>query len=500
MGIKRILVLLLYGILLIPAAPAGVFFPLFEPYTFGKTELFEILVEAMAIVWLAGYWHQRRELARVIAGHKITRAIVLLLAALAASTLAGTDISASFWGSSARGDGLFVIAHFMLFFAVLASVFEKNELRKALRFSVFASLFVALYGALQYFHIPWVRSSEGDIFGTIGNPAYLATYLSFHIFLAVSFARETTHPTWKLGFQVVIGLESIVVLLTHNRAGIIGLALGALIASYPYAKESFLKMPAWKKAATRSAVLWCIFAFLMALPNIISYAQQDTTIQSRALGWRAALATIPEHPILGHGANQFEHAYADYVRRLGITAPTQEAFDKPHNVILETAFSWGLLGLAAYLWLWYTLIKVIQNTYAPRERSLWYGMLAAYAVSLLFLFDTFVSLLMFFALLAFFAIPKTPTSSHPHVWKLNFQTWGTRQTWIMGMTGVAFFAGLFLAFHFKPLYSAYYARALFVQAQKTGMLDERLEAEALRYPSFNSYFIRNAIRQFERAQ
>ena len=68
------------------------------------------------------------------------------------------------------------------------------------------------------------------------------------------------------------------------------------------------------------------------------------------------------------------------------------------------------------------------------------------------------------------------------------------------MTGVAFFAGLFLAFHFKPLYSAYYARALFVQAQKTGMLDERLEAEALRYPSFNSYFIRNAIRQFERAQ
>src|SRR3990167_4170298 len=112
---KKILIVLLYGILLIPAAPAGVFFPLFEPYTFGKTELFEILVEAMAIVRLAGYWHQRRELARVIAGHNITRAIVLLLAALAASTLAGTDISASFWGSSARGDGLFVIAHFMLF-------------------------------------------------------------------------------------------------------------------------------------------------------------------------------------------------------------------------------------------------------------------------------------------------------------------------------------------------------------------------------------------------
>ena len=65
------------------------------------------------------------------------------------------------------------------------------------------------------------------------------------------------------------------------------------------------------------------------------------------------------------------------------------------------------------------------------------------------------------------------------------------------VSGIALTA-IFFAFHFKPLYSAYFARQFLLQAE-TGVIDETLKASALRHNAFNTPFIERAILLTERA-
>ncbi len=503
MTTKNVLRYLLYGVLLIPMIPPS-WVPLFQPYTFGKTQLFEILVEVMAIVWFMASiskvvpWKWNSQ-GRTLAGWKsgIGEAIILMMIVFSISTLASTNVSESFWGSSARNDGLFTLAHFALFFLIVAYTLEKQDWMNIFRFSVFASSFVALYGILQHFQAPWVQASSGTIFSTLGNPAYLAMYLSFSIFLALYCARNEPRRELRLFLYAIIALQASVLLLTHNRAGIAGLVIGGLIAGIPLGNPipKLLGSLASKWGAG-VLIFLCAVLFFAFLPRISSYIQHDITAQSRLIAWKVVANGIAQRPILGHGANQFERFYADSVKQMVIATPTPETFDKPHNILLEIAFSYGLLGLAAYLWLWWQLIRAIRKTFHPAERYIWYGMFVAYFISLFFLFDVFVSLLMFFLLLAFFVSREMEKMGNSHL-GIRFPSeslqLGNRIPKLYGMAGLLCIAALFYAFHFKPLYTAYYARELFVKAQKTGVLDERLKAETLKYSTFNSYFIRNAI-------
>lgn len=514
MNARKILLFLIYCIVLIPALPP-VFTPLFEPYTFGKTELFEMAAELMLLVWIFSFWHNRKNLfapllqitddsggisnARAgfdaIKKNNLVKALFFMLGAFALSTFASADISASFWGSAARNDGLFTLAHFFLFFTVLASTLKKQEWLRIFRLSLFSSAFISLYALFQYFGFSFVRPSDGAIFGTLGNSAYLATYLLFHIFLAFFIAEKSPQKTVPLWYALA-AFEIVVVLLTHNRAGMLGLACGlALFAGF----SSYAKMKD-RAVRKRFAAMTAALAFtvlVIAIPSVSYLARTDQTTQSRLFAWNAAAHAIAERPLIGRGANRFEQAYAAYARQAAIVTPTQESFDKPHNIILEILFSYGMLGLAAYAALWFVLLKTVWKTYAGPERFVWYGMFAAYGISLLFLFDTFSSLLLFFLCLAFFARAPDP----PHGGTVRGFTSYERPAFhapeniffLQGGAVLLCFVLLFSMFHFKPLYSAYWARVFLVNAQTTGIADAHMKAEALRYNSFNSYFIHNAI-------
>lgn len=474
MQTRKFLLFLVYCIVLIPALPP-VFVPLFEPFTFGKTELFEITVELMLLLLLFGVR------LRTVLWSNPVKPVVLLFIAVSLSTALGAHPLESFWGSSARNDGLFTLAHFFLFFAILANTLAKQEWLKLFRFSLFASAFVSLYALLQYFGFPFVRASDGAIFGTIGNSAYLAAYLLFHIFLAIFIAHgepsERKIPLW----QALALFEIAIVFMTHNRAGILGLVFGLLLfgGSVLFMK---IRSTAIRNRSVAIGVAATVIILAIYAPAIADYARADLTAQSRLFAWNASLTGIMERPFIGHGANQFERAYTAYAKQAAIATPTQESFDKPHNIILEMLFSYGALGLVAYIMLWFALLASVRKRYAGPERFVWYGMFTAYFISLLFLFDTFSSLLLFFLFLAFFA------SREEHLFRIQ-------ENLPLLASGAIFlcFISLFFLFHFKPLYSAYWARALLVNAESTGTLDARMQTEALRYDSFNSSFIRNAI-------
>lgn len=433
-----------YAVLALPALPPVVL-PFFQPYTFGKTELFEILVECMALVYAV----------TCIAGKSvfnqtpIARGVLIFIGASLLSTLFSASPFESFWGSSARMDGFFTLLHFGLFFFILTSTFKVAvDWNKLIRWSVFVSAFVALYGIAQWFELPFVRASEGTIFSTLGNPTFLATYALFHVFLSLFLAQRALSREARASWAIIATCNILIILLTKVAGVQLGLVAGLAVAFFPYIRTH-----------TSAGVI--LFLAGILLFNFASFPEHALSLQTRISVWRIALISALDQPIIGHGPNQFERAFLSYKERGYAVPATGETFDKPHNAYLETFFNYGIIGLTAYLYLlWSALVA---------SQGLIRAALIGYLISLFFFFDTFSSLLIFFFLIAHL-------SRHENALASPVLPPSPRMILALVLGAFAFF----FIFHFKPLHSAYWAY-------------RGIEEKALFYHSFNSPFIERAF-------
>lgn len=482
---QKVIQYLAYIALAIPALPP-VLFPFFQPYTFGKTTLFEIIVEAMALAWLISSLSQKSAHVDFRDKEK-KKAVSIALAAMSVlfllSTVLGANILASFWGSSARMDGLFTLLHFVAFFFILASSLSESAWRHCIQISVAAGTFSSLYSIMQWFGVPFVVASRGEVFGTLGNPSYLALYLLFTIFLAHYLAKRESEREVAILLYCAIAIQVIALLLTQVQAAIIALAAGVLVAAYPYARAHITLRRGVIALGVAGAFIF-LFSFSANFAKLASLPEGNASLSNRVAVWNIALAGIAEKPLLGHGANNFEPYYLAQKNAGALALPaTGETFDKPHNAYLEIAFSYGIIGLLAYLFFVWVVVRRAWRILALR------GALASYFIFLFFFFDTFGSLLMFFFVAAFLfsskknggVVLEKPISPS-----------------VLVVGSIALTAIVFL-FHFKPLYSAYFVRQFLMKAETTRAIDEATRTRALHYDTFNTPFIERAILLTERA-
>jgi O-antigen ligase len=101
--------------------------------------------------------------------------------------------------------------------------------------------------------------------------------------------------------------------------------------------------------------------------------------QQRLDFYRASLAIIEEHPLLGVGTGGFTRAYADKTRGT-------DAFQtrNPHNEYLHFAVQLGLVGLAALLFLFGQHWRESARLASPLECHLARGLVLAIAAGCLF--------------------------------------------------------------------------------------------------------------------
>jgi len=93
-------------------------------------------------------------------------------------------------------------------------------------------------------------------------------------------------------------------------------------------------------------------------------APADSSLQGRAEVQKAGLAMAADHPWLGVGAGNFEHAEVSYVRRLGLAALGSTL--APHNLYVQMLAETGVLGLAGWI-----TFYVVGLLVAVRARRLW---------------------------------------------------------------------------------------------------------------------------------
>ena len=132
----------------------------------------------------------------------------------------------------------------------------------------------------------------------------------------------------------------------------------------------------------------------------------DITIVSRFLNAKIAVQGWHDRPWFGYGQENYKNVFDKY---FDPRMYSQEAwFDRTHNVFFDWLVAGGALGLAFYLALYLTPYYIMwlgknKNKFSLMEKSAISGLLVAYFIHNIFVFDNLISYILFFMVLAYVA-------------------------------------------------------------------------------------------------
>ena len=406
------------GVFLLPFLPLVVTNSLFFPFITGKNFLFRIVVEVVFAAWviLALYdARYRPKFSYILAG------FCTLIVVMFAADLFGVAPHKSFWSNYERMEGFVTLAHLLLYFVVAGSILTTDRLWNAFwNTSIVVAGMMMLYGFCQLSgsaSCP-ISQSETRIDGRMGNSAYLAIYMLFHIFMSALLlvrARAT-------GLRVLYGLLAFgftYILFTTQTRGTTAALMGGILvaAAYIVLYEKSNQLVRRIALGGLVAVVILVGAFYMArgsefvqgnealrrLSSMFSVSALDT----RVTIWSLAVEGVKERPILGWGQENFNYVFnKHYSASLYAQEPW---FDRVHNLVFDWLIAGGVLGLLAYLSvllssIYYLIIRPHthpdEERFTTVERGLLLGLLAGYTAHNLLVFDNLISYFFFASVIA----------------------------------------------------------------------------------------------------
>jgi len=411
--------IILVGLFVLPFLPFLVPYSMFFPFITGKNFLFRFLIEILFACWLILVVRNRAYMPR--------RSAVLLasggfLVVLALADLFGANPSRSFWSNYERMEGLVTHLHLFAYFLVIGSVLGTAQVRARreqlwswlLHTSIGASLLMCCYALFQLGGAITINQGATRVDGTLGNAAYMAIYLVFHIFLLAYFLLKRGLTTGaRVAYGVAIAFEAIILYYTATRGALVGIVLGAIVAAvlYLFQKER-------TKLGTRVAQgiigLVLVAVLLFAGLQKTSFVQSSDVLRrftpkslldsvlTRSTIWSMAYQGWQENPVLGWGQDNFNLIFNKYYTP---SLYGQEPwFDRAHNVFFDWLTAAGLLGLLTYLALYGAGIWAVWKAKSEAigaGRVAFIGLFVAYFVHNFTVFDNVISYILFFTVLAY---------------------------------------------------------------------------------------------------
>lgn len=390
-------------------------------FSTSRTFFFYGAVEILLAVWLYQLF--------IDASYRLSKKDIWTLAPLLAliswltlSAILGPDPEMSFWSSLSRGTGLLTWYH------VLALVFIITSLTKRFGFTEFGrallAWFVAGIDALALsvwfgnegfnLGINLLEKSKGG--GFMGNSSLAATAMVFALFCALFLmvAQKTGRNT-----KIFAGLSALLIIFSPLFIGLFGQPISArgallgIVAGFVASWVFFLSL-AKKKAVKFAGVFLLVLGALASIfvwsrlmsPETKVHARfSELATESRFIFWNSAQSAIKDHPLFGLGPENYRIALQKYfdphLYVLGDVAETWN--DKAHNIIFETGVAGGYPAIVLYFVfltsLFYSLYRAkIKQKMSRSEAAVLGGLIVAYFVQNLFVFDSVVSLMSLAAL------------------------------------------------------------------------------------------------------
>lgn len=402
------------GAYILPWAVLYIANGMFFPFITGKNFLFRIVVEIMAAGWIGlliidfkKYWPR---------WNFVSVALTIFVGAALLSAIFGVNFTNSFWSNFERMEGLVTHIHLLLLFFVLAGTLRaKREWFILFGISITVSAFLALYGLLEATgEIESLDFAGSRIIATLGNPLYVAAYLSFHVFLSMFLWTQARSIFLKYLLAGTVLFELVVFFLTGARGAFLGMiaGLGSILLLYLFIF----------KDAKKKFILSGLVIVLLSVPSALIVFKDSSFVQNsdmlarfasisfdagkaRLTLWGTAIEAFKERPVFGWGVGNFNVPFAKHYNPEMFG---QEAwFDRTHNMPLEWLVSGGMVGFLAYLALfgsvlWALITAAKKGALSGYSAAIFVGMFIAYLVQLFFVFDTISTYLLFTLMLAFF--------------------------------------------------------------------------------------------------
>ena len=397
------------------------------PYISGKTVYFRALMSVVLILssilffQSAEFRVEMLEKARSLLKRPLVRAILVSYALLIISTIGAFDRRIAFFGNLERGEGLVGLSFFYAFFFCTALFFEKKD------WNAFFGMTLVSGWAMFIGQLVQAGGGNARPSAMTGNPIYLGAYFLFVIYAGLILAfrkrcKETTIPMFISVATVVISVIGI--FLTQDRSVILGSVIAVLV-SFGYLAFAgkdilILKRYTMRKVSLGLLIFIALFGgtFVLTrhdevwqhvpgLSRLADFTTSDDTTKARLINTEIALHAVSprqttlERSLVGWGWDNFIYAWEKFYDPR-IYAYDNGVFDRAHDKILDVIVMTGILGLIAYLAMWWMFIAAIfrLGKKYPLEAAAALFFAIAYFIQNLTVFDSFVTYLMFFAIMA----------------------------------------------------------------------------------------------------
>ena len=381
----------------------------FFPYITGKNFLFRIIVEIILAAWavLALYDARYRPKFSWILGTFGILVTVMLVANLQAE-----HVLTAMWSNFERMDGYVTLIHVFGYFVVLGSMLQTP---KAWSYFLHTTVVVAGIVALQ--GLSQLSGGTTRVDSTLGNAAYMAVYMLFHIFFLFYLFIQTKVTPYRVVYVLLAALFMFVLLQTGTRGTAIGLVTGS-IAMVGYIGLFGARFQQARKYALGALVGIILLsagfiaardtAFIQGSPALSRVANIDlgSDLRIRSIIWGMSLEGIKEKPLLGWGQGNFNYVFNEqYDGRLYLQ---EQWFDRVHNIAFDWLIAGGIIGFVSYFSIfaalfYYLVIKPIRQpdtSMTVIERAVLVGLIVGYVTHNLVVFDNIVSYIFFGTIIA----------------------------------------------------------------------------------------------------
>jgi hypothetical protein len=250
--------------------------------------------------------------------------------------------------------------HVAIYMLVVNTVTDEKWLRRGLAVLLISAGLNACYGIAQnfidglyffrdqQFIFHWSTSITREV-GTFDHSMTFAGQMVLVGLLGVSLLLwwKRIAAVWRWGFPIVIIL--IALILSNTRNAWVGELVGLLALGLMKGKRFFIGIGI--------AVIFVILLMSTLEPSFYSRVKSigDTELHANRERFDMAKVTFEMfkvRPLLGVGGGNYGQASEPYRQKFGVISKSH-----PQNNLLSQTAEKGLLGLAAFLYIWYVFFK-----------------------------------------------------------------------------------------------------------------------------------------------
>ncbi len=304
--------------------------------------LSESALVLLIVLWLLGL---RKKSARAAQGFPLAWPVL----AFCAATLLSALLSANPAGSLVDSKGLFLLLILYVLLGVLP------DIEAADRFLTGLFLLLAVHAGLSIIQVtvcprdPWGLPVVARFFRRCDRAhGFFSIYMTLAGVLILillttlpRLLRRTGDRRWWT--PLAWGVSGVALVLTFTRGAWGGFLAGAAWLAFLLRRWSVL-------VSIGGVLLLALLALLSSgrMADRLQSLEDPTNLRERLYMWQSGLAIVRDHPLTGVGPGQVKVVFPRYARPEAIRKSSSHVHNAPLQILAER----GLLGLAAWLWIW----------------------------------------------------------------------------------------------------------------------------------------------------